>query len=257
MNTVAIYNLDRDEERLSKTLAEALGRTEYEARSRLRAPKGGPSVVAVFQDHEKAEDCAAKLRTAGFDAVILTHDEIESDKASFLVKGFEFTDESLNCESCEKQNIIMPYHDIRLILCGMGIVVNAETESIKERKFSMGRALMTSGLVMTKSISREIRTVEESRERFFYIYTAGRQAVVFRENSLQYESLGKALQPSRAANFNYVVSKLRTQCPDALFDDRLLNRANQAQMLGPSFNPEEHLYIAVSLLAKVLYASRR
>jgi len=256
MNIVAIYNLGRDEDRLSKTLAAALGRTVYEARSRLCVPKGGPSIVAVFQDPEKAEDCAVKLRTTGFDAVILTHDEIESDKAGFPVKGFEFTDDSLNCESYEKQNIILPYHGIRLILCGMGIAVNAETETVKERKFSMGRALMTSGLVMTKSISREIRTVEESRERFFYIYAAGRQAVVLRENSLQYESLGKALQPSRAANFNYVVSKLRKQCPNALFDDRLLNRANQAQMLGPSFNPEEHLYLAVSLLARVLNASR-
>jgi hypothetical protein len=252
MNIVAIYNLGKDEDRLSKALAAAVGRTEYEARSRLRVPKGGPSVVAVFQDPEKAEDCAVKLRTTGFDAVILTHDEIESDKACFPVKAFEFTAQSLNGESCEKQNMILPYHDIRLILCGMGIVVNEETETVKERKFSMGRALMTSGLVMTKSTSREIRTVEESRERFFYIYAAGRQAVVFRENLLLYETLGKALQPSRAANFNYVVSKLRTQCPDALFDDRLLNRATQAQMLGPSFNPEEHLYLAVSLLAKVL-----
>jgi hypothetical protein len=257
MNIVAIYNPGMDEDRLSKALAAALGRTVYEARSRLRVPKGGPSIVAFFQDIEKAEDCAAKLRTNGFDTVILMHDEIESDKARFLARSLEFTVGSLSSESCQNQNIILPYRDIRLMLYGTGIIVRTETETVKERKFSMGRALMTSGLIMTKSTSREIQTEEEKRERFLYVYAPDRQMVVLRENALQYESLGKALQPSRTANFNYVVAELRKRCPDALFDDRLLNRGGQAQMLGPSFNPEEHLDLAVSLLAKVLRMSRQ
>jgi len=84
MNIVAIYNLENDEDRLSKALAAALGNTVYEARSRLRVPKGGPSIIAVFQELEKAEDCAVKLRTNGFDALILRHEEIESTKNTFL-----------------------------------------------------------------------------------------------------------------------------------------------------------------------------
>lgn len=256
MNIVAVYNLDKDEDTLSKALAEALGKTVYEARARLRAPRDGPSIIAVFQDLEKAEECAARLRTNDFDAVILRHEEIESDKARFIARSFEFTVKSLDSESCQKQNFILPYRDIRIILYGIGITVQKETETVKERKFSMGRALMTSGLVMTRSISHEVRSEEENRERFLYIYAPDRQTVALRENVLQYEALGKALQPSRAANFNYVVAELRKRCPDAVFDDRLLNRGSQAQMLGPSFNPEEHLDLAASLLAKVFKISR-
>ena len=252
MNIVAIYNLDKDEDRLSQALATVLGKTVYEARSRLRVPGGGPSVLAVFQELEKAEDCAAKLRTNGFDTVILRQEEIESDKARFLVRSFEFTGESLHTESSHGQKLILPYRDIRLILCGLCITVHTENETVKERKFSMGKALMTSGLAMTKSTSHKIRTEEENRERFLYIYAPDRQTVVLRENVLHYDSLGKALQPSRAANFNHVVAELRRQSPDAKFDDRLLNRGSQVQMLGPLFNPEKHLDIATSLLAKVL-----
>jgi hypothetical protein len=255
MNLVAVYNLDKDEDRLSKALAAALGKTVYEARSRLRVPKGGPSIIAVFQELEKAEDCASKLRTNGFDTVILRHEEIESDKTRFLVRSFELSVESLNGGSRQGQKLILPYRDIRLILYGIGITVDTETETVKERKFSMGRALMTSGLVMTKSTSHKVHTDEENRERFLYIYAPDRQTVVLRENALQYESLGKALQPSRAANFNYIVAELRMQSRDAVFDDRLLNRGSQAQMLGPSFNPEEHLDLATSLLAKVFKIS--
>jgi len=251
MNIVAIYNLDKDEDRLSKTLAAALGKTVYEARSRLRVPKGGPSIVAVFQEPEKAEDCAAKLRTNGFNAVILRHEEIESGKERFLARSFEFAGESLDVKSRQGQNLILPYSDIRLILYGMGFTVRTETETVKERKFSMGKALMTGGLMMTKSKSHEVSAEKKDHERFLYIYAPGQQTAAFREYALQYDSLVKDIQLSLTANFNYVVAELKRLSPDALFDDRLLNRLNQAQMLGPLFKPEEHLDIAVSLLAKV------
>jgi len=109
--------------------------------------------------------------------------------------------------------------------------------------------------MMTKSKSHEVISEAKDRERFLYIYAPDRQAVVFREYALQYDSLGRALQLSLAANFNHVVAELKRLSPDAMFDDRLLNRANQAQMLGPLFKPEEHLDIATSLLAKVFRIS--
>lgn len=255
MNIVAIYNLDKDEDRSSKALAAALGKTVYEARSRLRVPGGGPSVIAVFQDDMKAEDCAGKLRANGFDTVVLRHEEIESDRTRFLVRNFEFTGDSLYAGSQQMQNIILPYNDIGLILYGIGITVHTGNEKVKERKFSMGRALMTSGVVMTKTTSHNVRTEKEERERFLYVYAPDRQTLALRENALRYDSLGKALQPSRAANFNHVVAELRRLSPSAAFDDRLLNRGGQVQMLGPLFNPEEHLDIAASLLAKLLRPS--
>lgn len=255
MNIVAVYNLDKDGDRLSKDLVAALGKTVYEARSRLRVPQGGPSIVAVFHEPEKAEDSAAKLRTNGFNAVILRHEEIESDKERFLARSFEFTVESLNAKSRQGQNLILPYRDIRHILYGIGFTVHTETETVKERKFSMGKALMTGGLMMTKSKSHEVSTERKDHERFLYIYAPDRQTVVFREYALRYDSLGRALQLSLTANFNHIVAELKRLSPDALFDDRLLTRGNQAQMLGPLFKPEEHLDIATSLLAKVFKIS--
>ncbi len=257
MNIVAIYNLDKVEDRLTKALAEALGKTVYEARSLLRVPQGGPSIVAVFQELVKAEDSAAKLRTNGFDAVILRDEEIESDKARFLTMSFEFTGESLNVRSREGQGFVLPYRDIRLMLYGIGCSIHTETETVKKRKFNLGKALMTSGLMMTSSTSREVSTEEKYRERFLYIYAPDRKTVVLRENALKYDSLGKALQLSRTANFNYIVSELKRLSPDALFDDRLLNRPSQTQILWPWFNPEEHLDIATSLLAKIFKISQQ
>lgn len=252
MNIVAVNNFGKDTDGLSKALAAALGKTLYEARSRLLVPGGGPSVVAVFREAEKAEESAENLRSEGFEAVVLWQEEVETDGKRFLSRSFVFTKESLGLESRQGQHLTLHYHDIRLVLYGSGITVHTENEQVKERTFSLGRAIMTQGLMMTKGTKREVQTVNQIRERFLYLYASPQRTVVLRENALQYDSLGKTLQPSRSANFNYVVAELKRQIPHIMFDDRLLNRSGQVQMLGPLLSPEEHLDIATALLAKVL-----
>jgi hypothetical protein len=64
--------------------------------------------------------------------------------------------------------------------------------------------------------------------------------------------LGAALQQTRQANFSYLLEELRRHRADARYDDRLLTRAGQVQLLGPSLSPEQYLDIATSLLAKLL-----
>ena len=74
----------------------------------------------------------------------------------------------------------------------------------------------------------------------------------FRENALDYNSLGSALKLSRSDNFTYIVTELRRCCMGARYDECLMNRAAQAALLGHLLNPEEHLIVATALLAKVL-----
>jgi hypothetical protein len=252
MNIVAVYHWGKAVDELSKALAAALGKTVYEARSRLLVPGEGPSVVAVFPDQEKAEESASKLRGNGFEAVVLRHEEVESDNTRFLARHFEFTVQSLHAEGRQKQTIVLPYGEIKLILYGSAVTVRTEKELVKGRKFSASKAIMTQGLVLTKATKNKVETEEQSRDRFIYLYAPNQPTVVLRENGLLYDSLGKALQSSRAANFNQVVSELRRLCPGAVFDDRLLTRGVQGQILGPLLTPEEHLDIATALLAKVL-----
>ena len=123
---------------------------------------------------------------------------------------------------------------------------------MKERKFSIGRAVLSSGLVLTKATKSTRQVTTEDREGFFNLYSGNRLTLVFRESALIYDSLGSALKPSRVANFAYLLAELRQRQPNTVFDDRLLRRAEQAVLLGPLLPPEEHLEIATSLLAKIL-----
>ena len=252
MHIAAIYNLPDHKDDLAEALAAALGTTLYEARARLRLPGIGPLVAATCRDREAAEKIAESLASGGFDALVLDQDDIETESVQFIVRKFRLDDKSLDVESGNGRNLTVDYRDIDLLLHGTSIAGTTESETSKERKFSLGKTVLSSGLVMssTKKITREIKT--EEREGFFNLYAGSLPTLVFRQGLLVYDSPGFALKQTRVANFAYLISELRQRQPKAVFDKRLLQRAEQATLLGPLLSPDEFLPVATSLLAKVL-----
>ena len=251
MHIAAIHNLSQNKA-LAETLAAALGATVYEALSRLRPPGTGPFVVGVFAAIGPAEELMKRLRAGGFEVALLKEDEIETEAAGFIVRKFRFSKDALIVESRKEESLAVDYSSIDLIIRGTSIEQSAVTETIKEKKFDPGMALLTSGLKMTKITEKTLKSTMQTREGFFYLYAGDQQTLIFREGGLTYDALGIAMQPTRQANFVYLLEELRRRSPEAVYDDRLLNRAGQVQLLGPALSPEKHLNIATSLLAKVL-----
>jgi len=252
MHIVAIHNLPENKESLAATLAAALGATVYEALSRLRSPGKGPFVVGVFAAIGPAEELMKKLRAGGFDSALLKEGEIETEAVGFVVRKFRFSGDALIVESRNEESLAINYSSIELILRGTSIAQSTTTQTVKEKKFDPGMALLTSGLKMTKTTEKILESTVQTREGFVYLYAGDQQTLIFREGGLSYDSLGTALQPTRQANFSYLLEELRRRSQEAIYDDRLLNRAGQVQLLGPSLRPENHMHIATSLLAKVL-----
>jgi len=252
MNITAIYNLPDNKTELAPALAEALEITLYEARARLSVPGSGPIVVAISKKLGAVEEIVGKLQSKGFEAIVLNENEIETVQDQFVVRKFSLNDRELVVESRAGQSLAIDYSGIYLILRGTCIEVSSQTKTVTKRKFSPGRAVLSSGLITSKTtkVTRQITT--EEREGFFNLYSENRPTMVFFENDLIYDSLGPALQPSRMANFSYLLAELRQRQPDAIFDNRLLRRAEQALLLGPMLSPEDHLDVAIALLAKNL-----
>jgi len=251
MNIVAIHNLPGKKEMLAETLAAAMKSTVYEALSRLKAPGRGPFVVSASASIGQAEELITRLRASGFQAVLLKGDDVEST-TRFVVRKFRLNSDALIVQSGQEESLKVDYDSIRLLLRGTTIEQTTLTETVKEKKFNPGMALLTGGLKMTKTTEKTLESTTQTREGFFHLYAGDQQTLVFREGGLVYDSLGTALQPTRQANFSYLITELRRRSPGACYDDRLLNRAGQVQLLGPVLSPENHLDIATSLLAKLL-----
>jgi len=252
MHIVAIHSLGQDRETHASALASALGMTMYETLSRLRSPGNGPITIGVFADRERAMQIEETLLSAGFSAVVLTEQEIVAERSPLIARKFVIGENELATVSETGQTLSISFKDVRLILRGIGIVRGTTIETVKNRSLSLGRAVMSSGLMITKTTKTVQEVATEERTAFFNIYAGDNPAIVFRENGLVYDFLGPALQCSRALNFAYLLAELRRRCTNAQYDERLLSRPAQVALLGPTLNPEEHLSAATALLAKTL-----
>jgi hypothetical protein len=263
---LAIYNLKGNEALLARQLAAILHRTVYEAASRVRAPGGGPSVIASFAEPQAAHEAAAALEACGFDLLLLDESDLETDARRFVVWRFELGDAGVTVESRPPSGasgtaappsgacLTVPYGGIDLLLRGMRFAARRPAARRMARKLSPVRAALTAGLVVSKPVLLPRPPIAEEREGFLHLYGQGLPPLVWREAGLDYRSLGGALQPARHANFARLVDELRRRCPRAAWDERLATRAGQAQLLGTALSPAEHLDVAISLLARTLRA---
>jgi hypothetical protein len=251
MHVVAIHYAPGAGEVLAGALADALDKSLYEARARLSAPEGGPAVVGNFAEIEPAWAFAGRLRANGIIPILLSPEEVESDARRFLVRSFQLGERGITAISRRGDTAELAYDAIELVLRGVRIDERTGIKRTEQRKFSPGRALITGGMVLTKTTRAAEPVTTERREDFLHLYADGQPPLAFHASALNYQSLGPALRPSTAANFAYLVDALRRASPNARYDERLANRQGHARVLGPALT-KNHLDVAVSLLARVL-----
>ncbi|HEY3572140.1 MAG TPA: hypothetical protein VGP73_29710 [Thermoanaerobaculia bacterium] len=253
MNVIAIHYAPGGGEALAGALAEALDKTAYEVRARLSDPEGGPAVVARYGEIEPAWACAGRLRANGISPILLTDDDLETDARRFLVRGFELDGQGITATSRRGDTTRIVYRDLDLFLRGVKLDERTETKTTEQRKFSLSRAVLTQGLMMTKTVRTTDKVTSVDREEFFHLYAPGHPPLVFRSGALDYRSFGHALQPSVQANFTLLVEEMRRALPQVSYNERLANRQSRARILGPGLT-DKNLDVAVSLLARVLRA---
>ena len=252
MYIVAIHKLQGETQDLAQKLAQVMGVTAYEARARVSVPGGGPAVITNFAANDKAAECVSRLQEAGFTPLLIDAEQIESDLNRLIVSKINFATESLEVVCQDDQMLSLPYADIRLLLRGAGILTTTELETSTKKKFALGRAVATGGLMMRKKVTTVTANTTQDRQPFCHLYAQGWPPIVLRQAAIDYSPLGANRQLSRDANFTWICSELRRRSGAAQWDDRLQTRPGLAQVLGPTFDPECHLDIAIALVSQSL-----
>jgi hypothetical protein len=208
-------------------------------------------VVARYGEIEPAWACAGRLRANGISPILLTTEDLETDAQRFLVRGFKLGGQGITVTSRRGDTAEIAYRDLDLFLHGVKVDERTELKTTEQRKFSLSRALVTQGLMMSKTVRKTDKVTSVEREEFFHLYAPGRPPLVFRSGALDYRSFGHALQPSVQANFTFLVEEMRRAFPQVPYNERLANRQSRARILGPGLT-DNHLDVAISLLARVL-----
>lgn len=248
VHVVVIDGVRGDVTATARSLADALGSTPYECRPRVSVPGGGPAVIATYADPEPAQATVARVRAAGFHATVHGDDHWA---IPVPVRAFEFRADGVVGVPRDGDAFGLRFDSIALFIRGTAVMHSQTTKTIKERKFSAGRTALTGGLVTRKTETRRETSHTTDAEGFLYVYwTGSERPIEFRETRLAYAGLGDELQPSRAANFMRLTQRLRGAAAGAIWDDRLMRRSTQQQILGPTLDATDHLNLALALVAR-------
>lgn len=248
MYVVVLRSLPPPEPATVQALATALGVLPYEARGKLLVQGGGPTVVAKLADGGRAQALAQALTRVGFAPLVVAGDEahepmFEARRLSFEQGGFQVEDRGGERRAIDAGAV-------RLVLRATGISSGVATETQTRRSFSAGRALLTGGLMLTKKQTTTTTHATEAWVGQVVVHSLVGSPVRIEEGVLL-EGEGPT-QPTRQAAFVYIIEQLRARCPQATYDDRLMRRAGQLQLLGAGLPPEEHLELALAILAAAL-----
>ena len=243
---VAIIREDGPLPERAHALAAALSCAVVEARQRLVAT---PSVVARVPSAERARELVARLEAAGFAALAFDPETSPFMTRRLHVRSFELRNDRV-CVTPRSGDVVeVPFDAVRLIVRGTQTATEVEEKTVTSKKFNPALAVATGGLVMRTSKSAQVKNTSDSMVGFIHVYATSGPPLVFSEFNLDFRGLGDALETSRILNMRVLLASLREAAPRASFDERLMRRTGQAQLLGPGLPPEANLEVASGLLA--------
>ncbi len=221
MFVVALTELRGTLEDEAAALARDLGCTAYDARL-LLAP-GVPAIVRRTPDREPAVELLGRIRARGHGAVACDQAAVVSSDAMTSMRRFRLGPDAITLDDVPDANL--PYDDVVALVPAVHRS-RTDTETVtREKKLSIGRAIMTSGLSMSKTVTREAHNSVEEREGVLYVFRrSGATPWILREHGTVWVGHGQPLARSAAENYRIALTTLRSRAPGAAFDDRLVTR---------------------------------
>jgi hypothetical protein len=202
-------------------LARDLGCTAYDARL-LLAP-GMPTVLRRTPDREPALELLSRVRARGHGAVACDLSAVASSDAMTSMRRFRLGQLEVTLDDVADARL--PYDDVVALVPAVHRSRTDTATVSRETKLSIGRAVMTSGLSMTRTVKKEAHNSTEERESVLYVFRrSGAAPWILREHGTQWAGHGQPLAHSEAENFRIAVAALRARAPAAAFDDRLVTR---------------------------------
>ncbi len=220
MFVVALLSLGTPPDAEATALARDLGVTAFEAGQLVRGHL--PSIVLRSTDKARVQEFLGKLRARGHDAVACDTAAVVASEAMHEVRGFRFDEDALVSLNQNGSSERLPWTEIIALVRAMHRVSGATIEKTRERKFDLGRAVVTQGLSVSKTVIKETVSESAQREPVLYLFRREGAPWLATETRGRYEGLGPDLRPGRLENFNTLVRRIRERAPQAPFDERLV-----------------------------------
>jgi len=221
---VAIVRAPADPDVATRALADAAGLTLAEARMRL-APEA-PALLARL-DPDKADALVAALRKAGVAALALDP-RVPSDKDRTVARSFAIGDAGVTFAPRFGKPLEVAWPDVLAVLRGTRASRSDVERTEKSKGLSVGAAVATGGLKMTRTTIKTVRSSEESIEQVILVYARDGRAAMLAETELDFSCLGPRMQPSSTGNMVELAKTLRDRAKGAFYDERLVRMGRRS-----------------------------
>ena len=204
MLIVAICALATSIDEEAPHFARDTGLALYEARVRLSQPS--PIIALRTPDRDAALRLLAALRSRNHDAVACDDEALPEPIPLRALGDFPAT-----------SSVLAAIRAVRVLR-------SESTSKVTERKLRPGMAIATGGLVLSKKVTRQEKSVALDREELLYVFVReGGPPWLVTELGTSWASLPN-ISPTKRENFLRVVEGLRSKVP--LWDERLLQLRN-------------------------------
>jgi len=220
VDVVALMSLAGSVEEEAPLLAADLGSTVYETALLLRSPS--PVPLLRTDDRPRALGLLAKVRARRHHAVACDASAVVSSDAMLQPRSFRFDGDGLVVSSPDGKEERVSFADVLALVRAVHRSRTEHLEKTEQSKFSLGRAALSGGLLMTKKVTTEKTQSSEEREQVLYLFRQGGVPLLFAQSRTRYEGLGAELRPARIENFTTLVRLLREHSRSAAYDERLL-----------------------------------
>ena len=229
MYVVAIAELNTTIEAEAAALSSDLGISAYETRMVLAS--GTPTIVSMTFDKARALDLLARLRSRGHGAIACDDAAVVASDAMTSMRRFGLGPESISSDDGAGPKL--PYDDVVALVAAVHRQRTTSESEVRDSKFSAARAVLSGGIVTTKTVKRETRAITEEREAVLYVFRRGGGAPwILRERGTRWAGHGRLIAPTAGANFRTTVGLLRERMPRAVYDDRLVARKSAPERIA-------------------------
>jgi hypothetical protein len=209
-------------------LAPLMGLLPYDARLRLNA--GMPVIVARGCAQADAQRSLATIRTHGHGAVAVDEAAAPSGSRMPVAASFALQDDELIAEVRGGPRVALSFSQLIAVVRAVEVCEQEHAVESVERKLAIGRAVLSGGLMRSKTVHKS--TSEKSLEHEQVAYLFRREAsepLLLRESALSYAGLGDGRGVSAHESFVRLMRVLQQRAPHALHDDRLCVRKRRAE----------------------------
>ena len=212
-----------------QALAEHLKLSAYDARMRMAGAL--PAVLESTPDAARAEALRARFAELGHGVVACDAQRVVTLAHAPDARQVAFEEDAFVCTPRGGAPIRVAYPEL-LALVRARTRSDLETTTEKTtKKFSLGAAAISGGLVMRKKETRiETASARSEHQELYVFQRTARDTLILVDDRLDYAGLGQRKGRTTIESFQALCDLFVERAPDALFDDRMVRAPRRGSL---------------------------